>query len=113
MLRQVMSADTAKLPVYIGVPLPDAGYALIRISKVIDEPVKEGDPQVSARRSSSAARSTKPTSRACAPKPTSRSPEPRSEVTTLRCGSRDSGDDVAEARVNAENLAGHRGRQIG
>ena len=49
MLRQVMSADTAKLPVYIGVPLPDAGYALIRISKVIDEPVKEGDPQVSAR----------------------------------------------------------------
>ena len=46
MLRQVMSADTAKLPVYIGVPLPDAGYALIRISKVIDEPVKEGDPQV-------------------------------------------------------------------
>ena len=49
MLRQVMSADTAKLPAYIGVPLPDAGYALIRISKVIDEPVKEGDPQVSAR----------------------------------------------------------------
>ena len=49
MLRQVMSADTAKLPVYIGVPLPDAGYALIRISKVIDEPVKDGDPQVSAR----------------------------------------------------------------
>ena len=49
MLRQVMSADTAKLPVHIGVPLPDAGYALIRISKVIDEPVKEGDPQVSAR----------------------------------------------------------------
>ena len=49
MLRQVMSADTAKLPVYVGVPLPDAGYALIRISKVIEEPIKEGDPQVSAR----------------------------------------------------------------
>ena len=49
MLRQVMSADTAKLPVYIGVPLPDAGYALSRISKVIEEPIKEGDPQVSAR----------------------------------------------------------------
>ncbi len=49
MLRQVMSADTAKLPVYVGLPLPDAGYALIRISKVIEEPIKEGDPQVSAR----------------------------------------------------------------
>jgi peptidyl-prolyl cis-trans isomerase D len=48
-LRQVMSADASKLPAYVGVPVPDGGYALIRISKVIDEPVKEGDPQVSAR----------------------------------------------------------------
>ena len=48
-LRQVMSADASKLPTYVGVPVPDGGYALIRISKVIDEPIKEGDPQVSAR----------------------------------------------------------------
>jgi len=48
-LRQVVSADTTKLPAYVGVPIPDGGYALLRISKVIDEPVKEGDPQLSAR----------------------------------------------------------------
>jgi peptidyl-prolyl cis-trans isomerase D len=49
MLRQVVSADTTKLPAYVGVPVPDGGYALLRISKVIEEPVKENDPQVSAR----------------------------------------------------------------
>jgi peptidyl-prolyl cis-trans isomerase D len=49
MLRQVVSADTAKLPAYVGVPIPDGGYALLRISKVIEEPAKAGDPQVTAR----------------------------------------------------------------
>ncbi|HEV2430660.1 MAG TPA: SurA N-terminal domain-containing protein [Burkholderiales bacterium] len=48
-LRQVVAADTNKLPAYVGVPIPDGGYALLRISKVIEEPVKEGDPQVAAR----------------------------------------------------------------
>jgi peptidyl-prolyl cis-trans isomerase D len=48
-LRQVVAADTSKLPAYVGVPIPDGGYALLRISKVIEEPVKEGDPQVAAR----------------------------------------------------------------
>jgi peptidyl-prolyl cis-trans isomerase D len=48
-LRQVVSADTSKLPAYVGVPIPDGGYALLRIAKVIDEPVKEGDAQVGAR----------------------------------------------------------------
>ena len=48
-LRQVVAADTAKLPAYVGVPIPDGGYALLRISKVIDEPVKEDDPQLAAR----------------------------------------------------------------
>jgi peptidyl-prolyl cis-trans isomerase D len=48
-LRQVVSADTSKLPAYVGIPLPDAGYVLLRISRVIDEPVKEGDAQLSAR----------------------------------------------------------------
>ncbi|MCD6042557.1 MAG: peptidylprolyl isomerase, partial [Burkholderiales bacterium] len=28
-LRQVVSADTSKLPAYIGVPIPDAGYVLL------------------------------------------------------------------------------------
>ncbi|HEX2334659.1 MAG TPA: SurA N-terminal domain-containing protein [Burkholderiales bacterium] len=48
-LRQVVAADTSKLPAYVGVPVPDGGYALLRISRVIDEPVKEDDPQVTAR----------------------------------------------------------------
>ena len=48
-LRQVVSADTAKLPAHLGVPIPDGGYLLVRISKVIEEPVKQDDPQVSAR----------------------------------------------------------------
>lgn len=49
MLRQVVSADTAKLPAYVGVPIPDGGYALLRISRVIEEPAKAGDPQAAAR----------------------------------------------------------------
>jgi peptidyl-prolyl cis-trans isomerase D len=48
-LRQVVSADTAKLPAHLGVPIPDGGYLLVRISKVIEEPVKQDDAQVSAR----------------------------------------------------------------
>jgi peptidyl-prolyl cis-trans isomerase D len=49
LLRPVVSADASKLPAYVGVPIPDGGYSLLRISKVIDEPVKEGDPQIAAR----------------------------------------------------------------
>jgi len=49
LLRQVVSADTSKLPAYVGVPVPDGGYALLRISKVIEEPAKEGDQQMVAR----------------------------------------------------------------
>jgi peptidyl-prolyl cis-trans isomerase D len=49
MLRQVVSADTAKLPAYLGIPIPDAGYVLLRISKVIEEDVKDSDPQVMGR----------------------------------------------------------------
>ncbi|HVJ24067.1 MAG TPA: SurA N-terminal domain-containing protein [Burkholderiales bacterium] len=48
-LRQVIAADATKLPAYVGVPLPDAGYVLVRISKVVEEPVKESDPQVVSR----------------------------------------------------------------
>ena len=35
-LRQVMGADAAKLPAYVGVPAGDAGYVLLRISKVLE-----------------------------------------------------------------------------
>ena len=49
LLRQVVAADTAKLPAYVGVPIPDGGYALLRISRVIEEPVKDNDPQAAAR----------------------------------------------------------------
>ena len=48
-LRQVVAADVARLPAYLGIALPDAGYVLLRISKVIEEPVKESDPQVATR----------------------------------------------------------------
>ena len=44
-MRQVFAADTAKLPAYVGIPIPDAGYMLLRVSKVVDEPAKEADPQ--------------------------------------------------------------------
>jgi len=49
--RQVFGADTSKLPAYIGVPLPDAGYVLLRVSRVVDEPAKEVDPQAALRAS--------------------------------------------------------------
>jgi peptidyl-prolyl cis-trans isomerase D len=48
MLREVVSADASKLPAYVGVPIADGGYSILRISKVLDEPVKEGDPQLAA-----------------------------------------------------------------
>jgi peptidyl-prolyl cis-trans isomerase D len=48
-LRQVVSADTSKLPAYIGVPIPDGGYSLLKITRVIDEPVNAEDPQVTGR----------------------------------------------------------------
>jgi peptidyl-prolyl cis-trans isomerase D len=48
-LRQVVSADTSKLPAYVGVPIPDAGYVLLRISRVVDEEAKDDDPQIAAR----------------------------------------------------------------
>ncbi len=51
-MRQVFGADTAKLPAYIGIPLPDAGYVLLRVSKVIDEASKEPDPQAAMRAAS-------------------------------------------------------------
>jgi peptidyl-prolyl cis-trans isomerase D len=51
-MRQVFGADTAKLPAYVGIPIPDAGYVLLRVSRVIDEPAKEADPQTAMRAAS-------------------------------------------------------------
>ena len=51
LLRQVVSADTSKLPAYVGVPIPDGGYSILRITKVLDEPVKEDDPKLAAQAS--------------------------------------------------------------
>jgi peptidyl-prolyl cis-trans isomerase D len=38
LLRRVVAADVSKLPAYIGVAIPNTGYVLLRISKVIDVP---------------------------------------------------------------------------
>ncbi|HWA36424.1 MAG TPA: SurA N-terminal domain-containing protein [Burkholderiales bacterium] len=35
-LTPIVSADVAKLPAYVGVPIQDAGYLLVRISKVVE-----------------------------------------------------------------------------
>ena len=47
--RQVFGADSSKLPAFIGAPIPDAGYVLLRVSRVVDEPAKEVDPQTALR----------------------------------------------------------------
>ena len=49
MLRQVVAADTSKLPAYIGVAVPDQGYAIIRISKVVEGQAPADEKQVEAR----------------------------------------------------------------
>ena len=40
-LRPVMSADAVKLPAHVGLPVGDAGYLLVRISKVIEADPKQ------------------------------------------------------------------------
>jgi len=40
-LRPVMSADTSKLPAYIGLPVGDAGYMLVRVTKVMEADPKQ------------------------------------------------------------------------
>jgi peptidyl-prolyl cis-trans isomerase D len=45
LLRPVMAADTSKLPAYVGLPAGDAGYVLVRVSKVVEgDPKQGGDP---------------------------------------------------------------------
>ena len=53
-LRRVVAADVSKLPAYLGIPVPDAGYVLVRISRVVEGADKELDPQSAARAASMA-----------------------------------------------------------
>ena len=47
-LRRVFAADASKLPAYVGVAVPDAGYVLVRISRVVDVEPGELDAQSAA-----------------------------------------------------------------
>jgi peptidyl-prolyl cis-trans isomerase D len=48
-LRKVVSADTTKLPSYVGIAIPEAGYLIVRITKVIEADAKEVGAEASAR----------------------------------------------------------------
>jgi peptidyl-prolyl cis-trans isomerase D len=48
-LRQVVSADVAKLPAYVGVPVPGSGYLLLRISKVVEADASKQGADTAAR----------------------------------------------------------------
>ncbi len=49
LLEPVVAADVAKLPAYVGIPVPDAGYLLVRITKVIEADPKEQSAEDGAR----------------------------------------------------------------
>src|SRR2546422_571276 len=44
-LRRVVAADVSKLPAYLGMPVPETGYLLVRISKVIEAEAKPAEQQ--------------------------------------------------------------------
>jgi peptidyl-prolyl cis-trans isomerase D len=49
-LRNVVAADTSTLPAYVGTSIPDTGYLIVRISKVVDgQPPSAEDKQLEAR----------------------------------------------------------------
>ena len=48
-LRQVVAADVSKLPAYVGIPVPESGYVLLRISRVVEADPKAEDPRNTAR----------------------------------------------------------------
>ncbi|OGA64539.1 MAG: hypothetical protein A3G81_24325 [Betaproteobacteria bacterium RIFCSPLOWO2_12_FULL_65_14] len=48
-LRSVVTADVGKLPAYVGVAIPEAGYLLVRISKVIEADPKQLAQEATAR----------------------------------------------------------------
>jgi len=49
LLRPVVAADASKLPAYVGMPIADAGYLLLRISKIVEAEPKEKGSDVEAR----------------------------------------------------------------
>jgi peptidyl-prolyl cis-trans isomerase D len=48
-LRRVVAADASKLPAYLGMPMGDAGYLLLRITKVVEGKPPAEDKQREAR----------------------------------------------------------------
>jgi len=44
-LRRIVAADVSKLPAYLGMALPEAGYLLVRISKVIEAEARPAQQQ--------------------------------------------------------------------
>jgi len=48
-LRQVVAADASKLPTYIGVSVPDQGYVILRITKVVEGQAPADEKQAEAR----------------------------------------------------------------
>jgi peptidyl-prolyl cis-trans isomerase D len=49
-LRNVVAADASTLPAYVGTSIPDTGYMIVRISKVVDgQPPSAEDKQLEAR----------------------------------------------------------------
>jgi peptidyl-prolyl cis-trans isomerase D len=48
-LRSITSADVSKLPAYIGTPIPDAGYLIMRITKVVEGKPAAEDKQAEQR----------------------------------------------------------------
>ena len=48
-LEPIITADVSKLPAYVGIPVPDGGYLLARITKVTEADLKEKSAENSAR----------------------------------------------------------------
>jgi len=48
-LDPIVAADVSRLPAYVGIAVPGAGYLLIRISKVTEADPGERTPESSAR----------------------------------------------------------------
>src|SRR6266513_2017816 len=44
-LRRIVAADVSKLPAYLGMPLPEAGYLPVRVSKVMEAEAKPAEQQ--------------------------------------------------------------------
>jgi peptidyl-prolyl cis-trans isomerase D len=49
LLRVVVNADVSKLPAYVGMPLGEAGYALVRISKITEAGDADNTPEAKQR----------------------------------------------------------------